>query len=438
MIDRRGPDRRAAERRTLDRRALERRTGERYAFRATIEAEEPGTGVRIVARGGDLCMGGCYVETISPFAVDTTVMLHVVKERTSFNVLSKVVHSKIGMGMGLFFDHAEADQLGVLEKWLGELEIIGSSPAIQQVLSRLAKVAPTETTVLILGETGTGKELIARAIHRRSQRSGHPFVHVNCAAIPQSLIASELFGHEKGAFTGALQRHLGRFELAQGGTFFLDEVGELPLETQIALLRVLQDREFERVGGAEVLLADVRVLAATNRDLEAAVARDTFRMDLFYRLNVFPIDVPPLRERTEDIPALVEYFVQQYASRLGKEITTVSKQTLKLFQAYHWPGNIRELQNVIERSVILCEGKVFRVDESWMFGKSRERRVPAKTLSKRLRSQEREIIEEALAKSKGRIAGAPGAAAKLGIPPSTLDHRIKKLKINKHHFRAEQ
>jgi len=315
-------------------------------------------------------------------------------------------------------------------------EIVGSSPAIQQVLSRVTRAAPTDTTVLILGETGTGKELIARAIHRGSKRSGHAIVSVNCAATPPSLIASELFGHEKGAFTGAFERRLGRFELAKGSTILLDEIGELPLETQIALLRVLQEREFERVGGTHVLSADVRVIASTNGDLEAAVDEGTFRMDLFYRLNVFPIEVPPLRERTEDIPTLVEYFVQRYARKLGKKITNVSERTLKLFRTYHWPGNIRELQNVIERSVILCEGGVFRVDESWPLSRSLQGSLSSNSLSKRLENQEREIIEEVLAKSKGRIAGPSGAAAMLGIPPSTLDSRIKNLTIKKNRFKA--
>jgi transcriptional regulator with GAF, ATPase, and Fis domain len=316
-------------------------------------------------------------------------------------------------------------------------EIVGSSPAIKHVLSRVTRVAPTDTTVLILGETGTGKELIARALHRRSQRSGHAIVSVNCSATPPSLIASELFGHEKGAFTGALERRLGRFELARGGTIFLDEIGELPSETQIALLRVLQEREFHRVGGTRVLLADVRVIASTNRDLEAAVAGGTFRMDLFYRLNVFPIEVPPLCERSEDIPKLVEYFVQRYARKLGKKITNVSKEALKLFQTYPWPGNIRELQNVIERSVILSEGEVFRVDESWLLSQLPQESLSSKSLSKRLRNQEREMIEEALAKSRGRIAGPSGAAAMLGIHPSTLDSRIKNLRIKKGRFRAD-
>ena len=316
-------------------------------------------------------------------------------------------------------------------------EIVGSSPAIRHVLSRVARVAPTDATVLILGETGVGKELIARAIHRRSLRSEHAIVSVNCSATPPSLIASELFGHEKGAFTGALERRLGRFELASGGTIFLDEIGELPPETQIALLRVLQEREFGRVGGSHVLSADVRVIVSTNRDLEAAVAAGTFRMDLFYRLNVFPIEVPPLRERSEDVPRLVEYFVQRYARKLGKNITKVSKRSLKLLRSYPWPGNIRELQNVIERSVILCEGEVFSVDESWLKRQSPRGHLSSKSLVKRLENQEKQIIEEVLVKSKGRIAGPSGAARVLGIPPSTLDARIKSLRITKTRFKTE-
>ena len=245
-------------------------------------------------------------------------------------------------------------------------EIVGTSPVLQTVLSRVSKVAPTDSTVLLTGETGTGKELMARAIHRRSQRSSRVFVSVSCAAIPRDLIASELFGHEKGAFTGAAQRHLGRFELAEGGTIFLDEIGELPAETQIALLRVLQEHEFERVGGTRSIQADVRVIAATNRDLQAAIAASTFRSDLFYRLNVFPIEIPPLRERREDIPLLVEYFIDRYARKAGKTIRRVNKKSLDLLQSYPWPGNIRELQNVIQRSIILCETETFSVDESWL------------------------------------------------------------------------
>src|ERR1700730_2015787 len=249
-------------------------------------------------------------------------------------------------------------------------EIVGTSRPLKAVLSRIAKVAPTASTVLITGETGTGKELIARAVHKRSRRSGGPFVSVNCAALPPTLISSELFGHEKGAFTGATHRRLGRFEQADGGTIFLDEVGELPQDTQVALLRVLQEREFERVGGAQSIQVDVRVIAATNRDLEAAIANGTFRLDLFYRLNVFPIEVPPLRERKDDILMLLEYFVQRYASRAGKNIRSIDKKTLELFQSYEWPGNIRELQNVIERSVIVSSGDVFSVDEAWLSRKA--------------------------------------------------------------------
>jgi DNA-binding NtrC family response regulator len=316
-------------------------------------------------------------------------------------------------------------------------EIVGSSPALQDVLSRVSKVAPTDSTVLIVGETGTGKELVARAIHKRSQRSSRAFVSVNCAAIPRDLIASELFGHEKGAFTGATQRRVGRFESAEGGTIFLDEVGELPGETQVALLRVLQEREFERVGGNRSIRTDARVVAATNRDLEMAVANGSFRSDLFYRLNVFPIEVPPLRQRRGDIPLLLEYFIDRYANKAGKKITGISKRTLDLFQRYAWPGNIRELQNVIERSVIVSDSENFSVDESWL---SRQPNSPdsaaTQPLSEKLAAQEKEMIEAALAESKGRVSGPSGAAAKLGIPQSTLDSKIKSLKINKHHFKT--
>ena len=316
-------------------------------------------------------------------------------------------------------------------------EIVGSSGALKIVLSRIAKVAPTDSTVLIAGETGTGKELIARAVHKRSQRSGRGFVSVNCAALAPSLISSELFGHERGAFTGATQRRLGRFELADGGTIFLDEVGELLPETQVALLRVLQEREFERVGGSKAIAVDVRVIAATNRDLRAAVAGGTFREDLFYRLNVFPIDVPALRERKDDILMLVEYFVQRYATRAGKNIRSIDKNTLDLLQAYDWPGNIRELQNVIERSVILSSTDVFAIDESWLPKQSvRARsRTAASAPSRGEPRSEQEIIEAALVACRGRVAGPSGAAAKLGVPPSTLDHRIKALNIDKARFK---
>jgi PAS domain S-box-containing protein len=311
-------------------------------------------------------------------------------------------------------------------------EIVGSSPALKTVLSSIVKVAPTDSTVLITGETGTGKEVIARAIHKGSQRAGQAFISVNCASIPSSLIASELFGHEKGAFTGALQRRQGRFELANSGTIFLDEIGELPHETQIALLRVLQERQFERVGGNRVLSTDVRVIAATNRDLSAAIATGAFRADLFYRLNVFPIHVPPLRNRKEDIPMLVEYFVKRYAEKAGKQISKIDKNTLKLCQSYHWPGNIRELQNIVERSVILCTGDAFWIDEAWLSSQKAPHTKSSAPLTKSLRSYEKELIESALAESDGKVAGPNGAAAKLGIPRSTLDLKIKQLNIKKH------
>jgi PAS domain S-box-containing protein len=316
-------------------------------------------------------------------------------------------------------------------------EIVGTSPALKGVLSRISKVARSDSTVLITGETGTGKELVARAIHRRSDRASHPFVSVNCAAIPRDLIASELFGHEKGAFTGATQQRLGRFELANGGTIFLDEVGELPAETQIALLRVLQEHEFERVGGNRRIHADVRVIAATNRDLQAAIIAGSFRSDLFYRLHVFPIQIPPLRERTEDIPLLVEYFVDRYARKAGKKVKSVSKKTLKLLQSYPWPGNIRELQNVIERSVILCETEIFSIDESWLPQQHllTAEQKPQPELPRRLLAQEKNMIETALKETHGRVSGHGGAAVKLGIPRSTLESKIRSLKINKNRFK---
>ena len=316
-------------------------------------------------------------------------------------------------------------------------EVVGTSKALKAVLSQIAKVAPTDSTVLITGETGTGKELFARAIHKRSDRPERAFVSVNCAALAPSLISSELFGHEKGAFTGATQRRAGRFEMADGGTIFLDEVGELPPDVQVALLRVLQEREFERVGGTQSVHVDVRVIAATNRDLKTAIAHGAFRQDLFYRLNVFPIEAPPLRERHDDIVMLVEYFVQRYASRAGKSIRSIDKKSVDLLQSYGWPGNIRELQNVIERSVILSSGDVLSVDELWL---SRESSQPAHQAEPAAspRSEprtEREIIETALAESRGRVSGLSGAAVKLGIPPSTLDHRVKALKISKSQFK---
>jgi PAS domain S-box-containing protein len=315
-------------------------------------------------------------------------------------------------------------------------EIVGISPALHAVLSRVSKVAPTDSTVLITGETGTGKELVARAVHKRSQRSSRAFVSVNCAAVPRDLIASELFGHEKGAFTGATQRRLGRFELAEGGTIFLDEIGELPAETQIALLRILQEHEFERVGGTGSIRTNVRVIAATNRDLQAAIDGSTFRSDLFYRLNVFPIEVPPLRERQEDIPVLVNYFIDRYARKAGKSIRGLNKKSLELLQSYPWPGNIRELQNVIERSVIVCDTENFSVDESWLSRRPLAEPKSQVELSRKLAAQAKEMIEAALRESGGRVSGPSGAAAKLGIPGSTLDSKIRSLRINKNRFKT--
>jgi formate hydrogenlyase transcriptional activator len=316
-------------------------------------------------------------------------------------------------------------------------EIVGTSPALRAVLSRVSKVAPTDSTVLITGETGTGKELIARAVHRRSHRSSRAFVSVNCAAIPRDLLASELFGHEKGAFTGAIQRRLGRFELAEGGTIFLDEIGELPAETQIALLRVLQEREFERVGGSVSIRTNVRVIAATNRDVHAAIAAGSFRSDLFYRLNVFPIELPTLRERREDIPMLVEYFIDRFARKAGKRIRGVNKRSLELLQSYPWPGNIRELQNVIERSVIVCDTENFSVDQSWLSRQALLYEPKGRSqLSHSLADEEKEMIEAALRESGGRVSGPSGAAIKLGIPGSTLDSKIRSLKIDKNRFKS--
>jgi formate hydrogenlyase transcriptional activator len=317
-------------------------------------------------------------------------------------------------------------------------DIVGSSEALRKVLRQVGKVAHSDSTVLILGETGTGKELIARAIHKRSNRRDRAFIAVNCAAIPASLIASELFGHEKGAFTGATQRHLGRFESANGGTIFLDEVGDLPPEIQIALLRVLQEREIERVGSNGPIPVDVRVLAATHRDLNALVAEGKFRQDLLYRLNVVPIEMPSLRDRAPDIPLLVEYFIDRFGKKAGKKFRTIDRKTLKLFQGYPWPGNIRELQNVIERAVILSDGDIFSVDETWLKREQAQVANPRVALNGALLRQEKEMIEAALAQSHGRISGPSGAAANLGLPTRTLDSKIKRLGIDKYRFKIAQ
>ncbi len=359
----------------------------------------------------------------------------VTEQRNSRNALEKAFEEIKTLKDQLYKENIalreDIDKVSMFE------DIVGTSPALQAVLSRVSKVAPTDSTVLVTGETGTGKELVARAIHRRSHRSSRAFVTVNCAAIPRDLIASELFGHEKGAFTGATQQRLGRFELAEGGTIFLDEVGELPAETQIALLRVLQEHEFERVGGNRSIHTDVRVIAATNRDLQATIAAGAFRSDLFYRLNVFPIDIPSMRERREDIPLLVEYFIDRYARKAGKKIRTIEKSTVELLQSYRWPGNIRELQNVVERSVILCETENFSVDENWLSLQPGATEPNSRLdLFRNLSSQEKAVIEAALRKSGGRVYGPSGAAAKLGIPRSTLESKIRSLNINKNRFKT--
>jgi formate hydrogenlyase transcriptional activator len=317
-------------------------------------------------------------------------------------------------------------------------DIVGSSEALRKVLRQVVRVAPSDSTVLILGETGTGKELIARAIHKRSKRADRAFIGVNCAAIPTSLIASELFGHEKGAFTGATQRRLGRFEAANGGTIFLDEVGDLPPEIQIALLRVLQEREIERVGSNKPISIDVRVLAATHHDLEALVAEGRFRQDLLYRLSVVPIQMPSLRERIEDIPLLVEYFIGRFGKKAGKKFRTIDKKTVRLFESYQWPGNVRELQNVIERAVILSEDDTFSVDGAWLKQNTPQFSDSPTALNRVLLRHEKEMIESALAESGGRVSGSSGAAAKLRIPTRTLDSKIKRLGINKFRFKKPQ
>jgi transcriptional regulator with GAF, ATPase, and Fis domain len=323
-------------------------------------------------------------------------------------------------------------------------EIVGASEPLLTVFAEISIVAPTDATVLITGETGTGKELVARAIHKRSRRCDRPFVSVNCAAIPADLIASELFGHEKGSFTGAVQRRQGRFELAEGGTIFLDEVGELPLEHQLALLRVLQEREFERVGSSRPIRANVRVIAATNRDLEAAIEDKTFRSDLYYRLNVFPVLVPPLRERREDIPLLVEYFLHRFAKRAGKRINKIGKETLNIAGSYDWPGNVRELQNVVERAVIVSESDVLDIEERWLLGERTAAQFAAQPIRRiyRPRTQatqekEKEAIGAALMECKGRVSGPFGAASQLGLPSSTLESKIKALGIDKRRFRPQ-
>jgi formate hydrogenlyase transcriptional activator len=315
-------------------------------------------------------------------------------------------------------------------------EIIGESPALKRTLKQVEIVAPTDSTVLLLGETGTGKELIARAIHNLSFRRERTLVKVNCAAIPTGLLESELFGHEKGAFTGAIAQRIGRFELANRGTIFLDEIGDIPIELQPKLLRVLQEREFERLGSTRTIHTDARLIAATNCDLREMVEQQKFREDLFYRLNVFPIYVPALRERSEDIPLLVNHFVQRFARRMNRTIETIPAETMAVLTRYPWPGNIRELQNVIERAVIIAETETLRVDENWLSLDTAKTPPVSRPLSEELLAREKERIEAALAETRGRVSGPSGAATKLGIPRSTLDSKIRSLKISTHRFKT--
>ena len=325
-------------------------------------------------------------------------------------------------------------------------EIVGGSTGLSVALNKVQRVAPTETTVLILGETGTGKELIARAIHQRSPRAKGPLVCVNCAALSPGLIASELFGHERGAFTGAAERRTGRFELAAGGTIFLDEIGDLPLDLQVALLRVLQDQQFERVGSSRTIRANARVVAATHRDLRAAVAGGTFREDLYYRLSVFPIELPPLRARRDDIPALIEHFARRFAERRGLSYVGVDPSSLERLMAYDWPGNVRELANVVERAMILSDGgplqfedlvpqtiAAARADGAWVSPTTAIRG----NLREGMRAQEKKLIEDALEACQGRVSGARGAARRLGVPPATLDNKIRLFQIDKARFRPK-
>jgi formate hydrogenlyase transcriptional activator len=380
------------------------------------------------------------------FTADEVEILEAVARPMAMAVSNSLAYAEIRR----LKDELEAENLVLREEIDQESmfeEIVGSSRALREVLARVEKVARTDSTVLITGETGTGKELIARAIHRRSQRAARALIKVNCAALPEALIASELFGHEKGAFTGALAQRLGRFELASGGSIFLDEIGELPADLQVALLRVLQEGEFERVGGTNTIRTDARVITATNRDLAAGVAASRFRQDLFYRLNVFPIAMPPLRSRKDDIPMLVEYFASRYGARLGKKLETIDRDTMEQLVAYPWPGNVRELQNVIERAAILAEDGVLRVEEGDLHHHhhhaphapehpkvSHPHAGPAASTSG-LRDQERQLIEAALARCHGQISGARGAAAELGLPPTTLESMIKRHGIDKRQFR---
>jgi formate hydrogenlyase transcriptional activator len=386
-----------------------------------------------LVRGPDVVGTIGYARTAGAFSDSEVGLLEEVSRPMAAAVANSLAYEEIGRLKNLLEDE-NLFLRGELDARDFSGEIVGSSRPLRRVLAQVEKVARTDSTVLIVGETGTGKELVASAIHKRSARAARAMVKLNCAALPAGLIASELFGHEKGAFTGAVARHAGRFELARGGTLFLDEIGDLPAETQVALLRVLQEGEFERVGGTQTLRTDARVIAATNRDLNRDVAEGRFRSDLFYRLNVFPIEVPPLRQRTDDIPILVEYFAARHGAELGKKFRRVDRRTMELLLSYDWPGNVRELENVIERAAILSDGDRLVLDPASL---ARARSVSRDGVSGRrtLREQEKWAIEEALRASRGRVAGPRGAAILLGVPSTTLEAKIRKLEIRKHRFR---
>jgi formate hydrogenlyase transcriptional activator len=390
----------------------------------------------------DRLVGAMILSRLSlrPFTTDEVALVEAVARPIAMAVSNSLAYEEIRR----LKDELQAENLVLREEIDHESmfeEIVGSSRTLQAVLARVERVASTDSTVLVTGETGTGKELVARAIHRRSSRSSRALVKVNCAALPDALIASELFGHEKGAFTGAHVQRIGRFELASSGSIFLDEVGELPPEMQVALLRVLQEGEFERVGGTQTIRTKARVIAATNRELRSAVASGRFREDLFYRLNVFPIEMPPLRDRRADIPMLVEYFASRFGARLGRKLEAIDRDTMQRLSDYPWPGNVRELQNVVERAAILADDGVLRVEHMDLhFAGPRAAgaaasRPEAAGAGRGLRENEKQLIESALAECHGQVSGVRGAAAKLGVPSTTLESMIKRYGIDKQRFR---
>jgi formate hydrogenlyase transcriptional activator len=372
---------------------------------------------------------------MSPFTTEQMEILTDVSRAIAVAVANALANAEIARLRDQLAEEnfALRDQLNRITKFE---EIVGDSLPLRRVLEAIEQVATTDATVLIHGETGTGKELIARAIHQRSHRAKAPLIKFNCAAIPETLLASELFGHERGAFTGAIERRKGRFEQAHGGTLFLDEIGELPQELQVLLLRVLQEREFERLGGSDSIRIDVRIIAATNCDLAEAVRAGRFRSDLYYRLNVFPLRLPPLRERPEDISLLVAHFAAKHGERFGRPISRIDRGSLKLLESHQWHGNVRELENIIERAIILSRNGTLHIERDGLGNANLGRHLEG-NINEKLKAQERETIEAALALSGGRISGKNGAARALGLPPSTLELRIQRLGINKFQYRRK-